>query len=262
MVDGLLTTVLEAIAKLTATGTQATTERLLFGRHRWPRIAVGHGELLKGLPRPGLRFASCRQYDSSRAPCAIRVRGWPYSVDQDRAGLDGIQECCFRPGEPVLHVFWLSAASLVRRRTPGRLAPSAFAASSIARWARAGIASASVALAESELASSSRIRASSFETSVERGARSLVSLRMRLRAVASRRCHGELPSTATIAESKAARVVASALVIFCRRRVVSVDRTGATGSTSASSSRFDRIASSCALASSASSSPLACRARA
>ena len=70
--------------------------------------AMAHGAPPLAAREPSARLLPLRPLPPerpSRGLCAIRVRAWPYSVDQDRAGLDGVQECCFRPGEPVLHVF-------------------------------------------------------------------------------------------------------------------------------------------------------------
>ena len=63
MLDALLSTVLEAIPKLTTAGAQATPKPLLLGRHGGPRLVVRHRQLLERLPSAGFRFASGRQND-------------------------------------------------------------------------------------------------------------------------------------------------------------------------------------------------------
>src|SRR5882672_1666707 len=61
----------------------------------------------RDVPRPVDREPSGRRLrirfwppeQLSRGLCAIRVRAWPYSANQDWAGLNGLQECHLRPSE-------------------------------------------------------------------------------------------------------------------------------------------------------------------
>ena len=63
MLDALFSTVLKAISELTTAGAQTTTKALLLGRHRGPRLAVRHRQLIEGLPGACFRFAPGRQND-------------------------------------------------------------------------------------------------------------------------------------------------------------------------------------------------------
>src|SRR5438046_2903607 len=69
---------------------------------------TAQGELLPAVPATSgrrLRLDVGPPVLTFQGRCGVRVRAWPYSVDQDRSGLDGVQKCGLGPGEPVLYVF-------------------------------------------------------------------------------------------------------------------------------------------------------------
>jgi hypothetical protein len=63
VLNALLSAIFKAITELTTVGTQTTPKLLPSRGHRGPRLVVGHGQLLEGLPGACFRFPPGRQND-------------------------------------------------------------------------------------------------------------------------------------------------------------------------------------------------------
>jgi hypothetical protein len=63
VLDALLSSVLQSIPELTTAGAQTAAQVLLTGRHRRPRFAVRHRQLIESLPGACFRFTPGRQND-------------------------------------------------------------------------------------------------------------------------------------------------------------------------------------------------------